>query len=110
MKSRLCQITNWAELARAAKYRASELAKNSGVSTRELERFFLARTGRHPHEWLNELRQAQGRLLIDRGNGVKETAFELGYKHPAHFTRDFKRFYGMSPTSLWSTPPPQRPL
>ena len=42
MKSRLCQITDWAEPARAANYRASELAKECGVSTRELERFFLA--------------------------------------------------------------------
>ena len=110
MKSRLCQVKNWAELARAANYRASELAKKCGVSTRELERFFLAGTGKHPHEWLNELRQMQGCLLITRGKSVKEAAFELGYKYPAHFTRDFKQFHGIAPTDFWSTPPPQRPL
>ena len=110
MKSRLCQVKDWAELARTANYRASELAKDCGVSTRELERFFLAATGKHPHDWLNQLRQMQGRLLIACGKSVKEAAFELGYKHPAHFTRDFKQFHGIPPTDIWSTPPPQRPL
>jgi DNA-directed RNA polymerase specialized sigma24 family protein len=32
MKSRRCQIKNWAELAQAAKYRATQVAKNCGVS------------------------------------------------------------------------------
>ena len=77
MRSRLCQIRNCTELARAAKYRAGGLAKKCGVSTRELQRFFLARKGKHPHEWLNELRQMEGRLLIGRGKSVKEAAFEL---------------------------------
>jgi AraC-like DNA-binding protein len=110
MKSRLCQITNWAELAQAAKYRARKLAKDCGVSTRGLERFFLARTDKHPHRWLNELRQMQGRILIGQGKSVKEAAFELGYRRPAHFTRDFKQFHGVPPTEFWNTPPPQSPL
>jgi len=41
MKSRLCQVKNWAELARAAKYRTKELAGKCGMSTRALERFFV---------------------------------------------------------------------
>ena len=90
VKSQLCQIKKWAELARAANYRASELAKDCGVSARALERFFLARTGKRPHEWLNELRQMQERLLIGQGKSVKETAFELGCKHTAHFAHDVK--------------------
>jgi len=64
MKSRLCQIKNWAELARAAKYRASVLAKSAGVSIRELERFFLCETGRSPRAWMNELRQVEALSLI----------------------------------------------
>ena len=80
MKSRLCEITNWAELARAASFRASKLAKDTGVCTRELERFFLCQTEKTPHEWLNELRQVDALALIGSGKSVKETAFELGYK------------------------------
>jgi transcriptional regulator GlxA family with amidase domain len=105
MKSRLSHIKDWAELALAAKYRTSVLAKQCGVSTRELERYFLAETGKRPHERLNELRQVQGRSLLSRGKSVKEAAFELGYKHPAHFTRDFKQFNGAPPGSLRKRPP-----
>jgi transcriptional regulator GlxA family with amidase domain len=106
MKSRLSQLKNWAELARAANYRASELAQSTGVSTRELERFFLCQTGKSPHNWLKELRQMEALLLIRSGKSVKETAFELGYEHPAHFSRDFRKFHGAPPTSLWSAPLP----
>ena len=109
MKSRLCQINNWPELAKAAKYRTSDLAGKCGVSTRELQRFILCEKGKCPHEWLNELRQMQALSLMGSGKSVKEIAFELGYRYPAHFSRDFKHFHGTPPTSTRNTSSLQRP-
>jgi transcriptional regulator GlxA family with amidase domain len=109
MHNRLAQVTNWPELARTADYRTNNLARMCGVSTRELERFFLFKTGKCPHRWLNDLRQIEAIALIAAGKSVKETAIELHYKHPAHFSRDFKHFHGLPPTSAQSaTPPPAR--
>jgi AraC-like DNA-binding protein len=102
MHSHLARVTNWQERARAADYCANALARSCGASLRELERFFRCRTDNGPHHWLNELRQTEGLALIAAGNSVKETAHELRYKHPAHFSRDFKRFHGMPPSAAQS--------
>jgi len=99
MNGRLAQVTNWEELAQAAKYRAKNLAGKCGVSLRELQRFLLNRARRRPHELLNELRQMRALELLAAGKSVKETAIELGYIHPAHFSRDFKQFHGRPPSS-----------
>ena len=98
MKSRLTGVTNWSERSRAAKYRTNKLAKRCGVSRRELERFFLWKTRKSPHCWLNDLRQIDALSLLSAGKSVKETAIELGYTDPAHLSRDFKQFYGRPPT------------
>ena len=106
MKGRLAQVTNWPELARAAKYRTNELAKLCGVSTRELERFLPSKTGNSPRCWLNDLRQIDALSLLSGGKSVKETAIELGYTDPAHLSRDFKQFYGRPPNWAQRTTSP----
>ena len=110
VSSRLDQVTDWAALAKSSRYCAAKLARECQVSARQLERYFQTKHHAAPHQWLNELRQMQGRLLISQGKSVKEAAFELGYKRPAHFTRGFKQFHGVPPTEFWSSPPPQKPL
>jgi len=57
----------------------------------------------YSYRWLNELRQIDAASMISDGKSVKETALELGYKHPAHFSRDFKRSHGQPPTAAQST-------
>jgi transcriptional regulator GlxA family with amidase domain len=96
----LARVKDWVELARAANYRAEHLAGRCGVSLREMERFFQTRTGMTPHEWLNRLRQMQALEFLAGDKSVKATAIELGYIHPAHFSRDFKRFHGLPPSAL----------
>jgi AraC-like DNA-binding protein len=102
-KSRLVQVTNWEELAGAARYRANALAKACHISVRELERFFLGRTGKTPHQWLNELRQMEALRMLAAGKSVKEISFDLKYSRPANFSRDFKRFHGRPPTWVQTT-------
>lgn len=36
-------------------------------------------------------------LLSDKNKSVSQTAYELGYKHPQHLSRMFKRMTGMTP-------------
>ena len=99
---RLAVVTNWPERAQAAHYRAQDLAQLCGASLRELQRFFVCHTGHGPHQWLNELRQTEGLALLAAGHLVKQSAHTLHYLDPAHFSRDFKRFYGLPPTATHS--------
>lgn len=95
----MARITNWPELVAAAAYHPGRLARLCGVSTRELERFFGRCVEHRPQCWLNMLRQVEGLLVLAGTDSVKWTALELGYK-PAHYSRDFKLFFGVPPASI----------
>ena len=41
----------------------------------------------------------RARNLIVSGHTVSETAAMLGFDYPQHFTRMFKKYYGLSPRS-----------
>ena len=97
MSSRLDRIANWEESVNAAGYSPKCLASACRVSLRQLERFFLRELGRTPHCLLHELRMRRAQELVRDGTSVKETAFMLRYKDVAHFSHDFKTFFGIPP-------------
>lgn len=99
MSRRLARITNWSERARQADWCTAQLARQCGVSVRTLERHFLRVMGQAPHAWLIEQRMAEACGLLARGLTVKETAANLGYKNPHHFTREFKKHLGYCPSA-----------
>ena len=92
------QAKEWEEMARRANYSTAELASLCGVSVRQLERIFQHTFCQSPKRWLNTLRLNAARRLLQGGGSVKEAAFSFGYKHPQHFSRDFRRFFGVSPS------------
>jgi AraC-like DNA-binding protein len=100
--SRLHTIRDWLTLARKGGFRATYLARDCGVSLRQLERFFLTKAKMTPEHWLNSLRQREAIALIIQGRSIKEVAFDLGYKQTSHFSREFKRAHGIAPSSVRS--------
>jgi AraC-like DNA-binding protein len=91
---------NWPELAQQANWSVSKLAIKCGVSIRTLEQYFLKIMGKPPKTWMAEQRQFQAIKLLSSGCSVKETAIELGYQHPQHFSREFKKQYSCCPTKF----------
>lgn len=104
MRSRLNLVKDWPGLTISANYRIDKLAKNCGVSPRQLERFFHQELGKSPREWLTEARLTQAMTCLKEGSTVKETSFNLGYKQVSHFSREFKRFHGLSPAEVQRGP------
>ena len=104
MSQRLKTVQEWEPLAEKAQYRAHELAFLCQVSLRTLQRHFRDEYGLTVSGWLREvrLRRAYGGLI--RGASVKEIAFDLGYKQLSHFSRDFKSYFGVSPSFLNGIP------
>ena len=100
MQSRLTRIKDWAALVKNARYSAAALARVCNVSPRQLERFFQAHMGSSPHTWLRRLRMQRAVELIRDGAAMKEVALELCYKDSAHFTHDFKEFFGITPSQF----------
>jgi len=95
--SRLDRIKDWEELAAAANFKVSRLAKLCCCSVRQLERYFAQTQRQSPHEWLHEVRMQRAVELLRDKTPVKQVAYMLGYRQPSHFMHDFKRYYGVSP-------------
>lgn len=98
MSSRLDQITNWQELAHRSNYNAHALARLCDVSLRQLERFTREVYGKTPHASMREMRMQRARELMCDRTPVKAVAISLSYKNTAHFSNDFKQFYGVAPS------------
>ncbi len=87
----------WLQLAQAAKYRSAALASLAHVSPRQLHRYIRRLFGRSPQAWLDDRRLALAGELLRRCRCVKEVSYELGFKQVSHFSREFKRRYGLPP-------------
>lgn len=100
--SRLDLIRHWPELAHGAGYCVAVLAAQCSVSTRQLERFIREKMANTPHKWLRKMRLDRAVRLLQQQKPLKQIADELGYSSSAHFSRDFKSFFGMTPSQFLS--------
>lgn len=95
--SHLRRIQDWPQRAHEAKYSVKALARNCGVSVRALGMFFLAVMHESPRCWLRRIRMERAVELLGDGSNVSETAHCLGYQDRSHFSREFKKHYGLAP-------------
>lgn len=76
----------------------SELAVKVGVSASTLQRGFQELFGTTVFGYLRELRLEQAKeLLLSREMQVSQVAHTVGYSHLGHFTKAFKRKFGITP-------------
>jgi transcriptional regulator GlxA family with amidase domain len=77
------------------------LAAHVNLSPSRFRQLFIAQTGAAPGRYLQRLRLRRARLLIERTFlSVKEVMALVGYNDPSHFSRDFRRYHGLPPSSL----------
>jgi AraC-like DNA-binding protein len=75
-------------------------AAASGLNADYFGRQFKTHTGMTPKGWLIETRlQRASRLLTGSGRTVDEVARQCGFNCPFHFSRTFKRRFGIAPAS-----------
>jgi AraC-like DNA-binding protein len=97
----------------------SAIAAEAGISVRHLHRL-LAQKGRTVGGWIRERRLEQCRSDLSdprlRERTITDIAFSWGFSESAHFSRSFKKRFGISPrrfrtqawTSLWNEEQAQR--
>jgi AraC family transcriptional regulator of arabinose operon len=79
--------------------RVPELARLVGVSPSHLTALFRKATGGGVVAHHSALRMARARLLLDGSDlPVARIGEDLGYDDPFYFSRQFRRFHGVSPT------------
>ncbi|MGI5923026.1 MAG: helix-turn-helix domain-containing protein [Lentisphaeria bacterium] len=77
------------------------LAEELGVSSRTLVRLFKAGLGVTPSAFRKQHRFAAAKaLLADDSLTIKEVADRLGFCNQFHFSREFRSFFGLSPSEF----------
>jgi transcriptional regulator GlxA family with amidase domain len=73
-------------------------ADHLNLSRRQIERLFNRYLGITPVRYMNDLRLARGRaLLAETDMKVTDVAVACGYASTSHFSKSFRKKYGVSP-------------
>lgn len=76
----------------------SDLAREAGLSTRQLERLFRKYLSRSPARYYLELRLHKARLLLLQTNmSVMNAALACGFVSASHFTKCYRSYFGRTP-------------
>ena len=75
-------------------------AESCGLNADYFGRLFKSHTGMTPKAWLIEARlQRASRLLAYPDDTVEEIAYSCGFNCPFHFSRSFKKRFGLPPAN-----------
>ncbi|NBD23810.1 response regulator [Paenibacillus glycinis] len=78
-----------------------EVAQKNHVSPNYLSYLFKKDTGHNLWEYVIKLRMEESRrLILNTDLRRYEIAERVGYESPEHFSKIFKKYFGMSPTEL----------
>jgi AraC family transcriptional regulator, glycine betaine-responsive activator len=75
-----------------------DLARDAGLSTRQLERLFRKYLNRSPARYYLELRLNKARLLLVQTNmSIIDVALACGFVSASHFSKCYRDFFGRTP-------------
>ena len=86
-------------VARESGFDLRRLAKRLGVSERTVKRFIRHSYDRRAAEWLKEQRLNLSLHYLTEFRCVKQAAHEAGFKQQAHYAREFKKVFRLTPTA-----------
>jgi AraC-like DNA-binding protein len=75
-----------------------------GVSERSLERLVRAGTGRTPGYWKSLARIRRAARALSGRAALADIAADHGYADQAHMSREFRRWFGLSPSGFQASP------
>ena len=77
----------------------SDLANQAAMSPSSFHQHFKSVTGTTPLQYQKDLRLIEARAaLVERAQSVSEAAYGVGYESPTHFSRDYKKKFGLLPS------------
>lgn len=80
----------------------SEIAELCSMTNEAFCRYFKKATGQPFLDFLNQYRVSHAKLLLTRGVGVSEVAFQTGFESLSYFSRTFKKWVNESPRDFRS--------
>jgi AraC-like DNA-binding protein len=98
---RMCELLDSSAARR--ELRMTQLAKQSGLSLRQLRHRFTEELGINPSAYLRWRRLRRAVAAIARGATLTQAAVEGGFADGAHFSRVFQAQFGMAPSQALSS-------
>ncbi|KXF83305.1 AraC family transcriptional regulator [Enterovibrio coralii] len=80
-----------------------EIANVAGMSGSSLHEHFKQVTSVSPMQYVKSLRLHKARSMLSLGYQVSEVCFGVGYSSPSQFSREFKRYFGFTPSEAKSS-------
>ncbi len=96
------QIVNYFEDHYAEKISLDQIAENMYLSPFYISRIFKSETGDAPIRHLINIRLEKAKELLEQGFGgsIQEIAIKVGYDDAYHFSKLFKKRYGIPPSHV----------
>lgn len=96
------QIIEYFEDHYAEKISLDQIADNMYLSTAYVSKIFKSETGNTPIRHLIDIRLERAKELLEKGweGSIQEIAMEVGYDDAYHFSKLFKKRYGVSPSKV----------
>ncbi|MDO5423800.1 MAG: AraC family transcriptional regulator [Eubacteriales bacterium] len=93
------QIMDYMETHYQEKISLDQIAENMYLSSYYISKLFKSETGDTPINFLISLRMRKAREILDASPEcpIQEVAAAVGYEDAYHFSKLFKRYYGLSP-------------
>jgi AraC-like DNA-binding protein len=83
----------------AEPFSVTEVAGEVGMSVSAFHHQFKALMASSPVQYLKSVRLHKARdLIVNEGTGAAEAALSVGYESASQFSREFKRFFGATPS------------
>lgn len=94
------QIMNYIEDHYSEKISLDQIAENMYLSPFYISRIFKSETGNAPIRYPINIRLEKARELLEGGyeGSIQEVAAQVGYDDAYHFSKLFKKRYGISPS------------
>ncbi|WP_227671477.1 AraC family transcriptional regulator [Psychrobacter sp. 72-O-c] len=97
---RITQATDWLKAHLGEPVMIEDLASSCGMSVSGFHQHFKEITQLSPLQYQKSLRLMEARRLIQLGEEqISQIAMQVGYESPSQFSREYKRLFGISPSS-----------
>lgn len=97
---RIVKAIEWLKSNSAKSFRVEELAHTVGMSVSSFHKHFRDITLMSPLQYQKKIKLSEARrLLIAEKLDISSTSIQVGYESVSQFSREYKRFFGVSPSA-----------
>ncbi|MBN3185651.1 helix-turn-helix transcriptional regulator [Pectobacterium brasiliense] len=101
-RQQLDQVCRWMREHLAEPLTLASIAAQAGMSESRLKLGFHRCFATTPGQMLLQMRMERAHQLLEQGFQVAQTAWQVGYRHPANFSLAFTRYFNRNPKMITS--------